>query len=141
MSEVLEKVVGQVVERLNAAATQRDNESMNIETVELVCRNLNEHLTNALNVASSKETPEEKLDSLVSSVQVIRQAVATEPQKLRNAQRELNTKCAVYTEVLEMIKSTHPVEAPPEPVVEAPPEPEKREVRSLQSTLSSLIRE
>jgi len=120
MSEVLEKVVSQVVGRLNAAATQREKDNLSLETVDVVCGNLNGHLTQALDAASTKESIEEKYKSLESSIKVIRQAVAQEPQKLRSQQRELDLRCSIYNEVLELVKTSQPPPPPVEDVVSDP---------------------
>ena len=139
MSEVLEKVVGQVVGRLNDAKAQREKDDLSLETVDIVCGNLNGHLTQALNAASTKETIEEKYQSLESSIKVIRQAVAQEPQKLRNQQRDLDIRCGVYNEILELVKTSQP-EPPPPPVEDAvsdpvvTPEPVVREQPAPQET-------
>jgi len=109
MNEVLEKIVGQIVGQLNTASAQREKDNLNLETIDVICGNLTDHLSKALTAASTKESIDEKYASLESSVKIIRQAVMQEPQKLRNAQRELEIKCSVYSEVLELIQQSQPV--------------------------------
>jgi hypothetical protein len=126
MSEVLEDLAGQIMSRLDATLSQVKKDTLNLETIEVICGNVNEHLFNSLSAAASKETFQEKFESLSSSIQAISQAIGNEPQKVRGQRRELELKCTVYNEMLDLIRSskppTPPVEEPIPAVVESEPE-------------------
>jgi uncharacterized protein involved in exopolysaccharide biosynthesis len=115
--EVLESIAGQIMHKLDVTTSQIEKDNLNLETVNIICGNIHDHLSQALQTADTQETSEEKLQSLVSSIQTIRQAIVNEPQKLQQLQRDLELKRSVYSEVLELIRTTAPPPRPPTPPV------------------------
>ena len=147
MSDVLEKLVGSLVARSDATGAQIEKDNLNLETVEIICGNLKGHLSQAIEKSSSKDTIEEKYETLQTSVHIIQQALVNEPQKVKNQQWELRIRQGVYNEVLELMKAlTAELEPPINPelipitepgsltaVGELPPE--------VKATLGSLLKD
>ena len=114
MSEVLEKIRKRIQKQLSETKAKYQKNSLSLETTDIICGNIAELLSNALVTASTKDLLEEKHSSLESSIKAIHQAIAQQPQKLRNTLNELNIKGGVYSEVLEVIRDLEltPAEIP-----------------------------